>query len=304
MSGRAASCRPDREDDTVNSNRAQAYARRFEAVYAYIERHLSGDLSVERLSRVAHFSKFHFHRQFSLHAGISVNRYIQRTRLHHAARRLLFETHRRIIDIAMEAGFESAASFSRAFRSEFGRSPSRFRKHPAWPPWCERHPLPRREPGRPMDVNIIEFPETRIALLAHRGPPEQVNDAAVRFIEWRKSSGLSPVASSDTFGLAHDDPHTTDPSAFRFDICGSVDGEVPPNPQGVVAGLIPAGRCAVVRHHGSHERLGEAAYYLYREWLPESGEELRDFPLFFHYRNLITDTPEHELVTDVYLPLR
>lgn len=38
--------------------------------------HLSEDLSVERLSRVANFSKFHFHRQFSQYAGISVIRYI------------------------------------------------------------------------------------------------------------------------------------------------------------------------------------------------------------------------------------
>ena len=48
----------------------------------------------------------------------------------------------------------------------------------------------------------------------------------------------------------------------------------------------------------------ESAYYLYREWLPTSGEDLRDFPLFFHYLNLIPETPEHELLTDVYLPLK
>jgi AraC family transcriptional regulator len=55
---------------------------------------------------------------------------------------------------------------------------------------------------------------------------------------------------------------------------------------------------------GSHDRLGENIYYLYREWLPGSGEELRDFPLFFHYLNLMPDTPEHELLTDIYLPLK
>ncbi|MHB1285572.1 MAG: GyrI-like domain-containing protein [Leptospirales bacterium] len=38
--------------------------------------------------------------------------------------------------------------------------------------------------------------------------------------------------------------------------------------------------------------------------MPESGEDLRDFPLYFHYLNLITETPEHELITDIYLPLK
>lgn len=68
--------------------------------------------------------------------------------------------------------------------------------------------------------------------------------------------------------------------------------------------MIPGGRCAVVRHHGSHERIAESIYPLYREWLPQSGEELRDFPLFFHYLNLIPEVEEHELVTDIYLPLK
>jgi len=44
--------------------------------------------------------------------------------------------------------------------------------------------------------------------------------------------------------------------------------------------------------------------YLYGKWLPESGEELRDVPAFFHYLNLIADVDEHELQTGIYLPLK
>ena len=112
------------------------------------------------------------------------------------------------------------------------------------------------------------------------------------------------MATSDTFGLAHDDPRQHRAGGLPLRHLRHGRRRRAAQPARLIAGVIPAGRCAVVRHHGSHERLGEAAYYLYREWLPESGEELRDFPLFFHYRNLIPDTPEHELVTDVHLPLR
>ena len=83
-----------------------------------------------------------------------------------------------------------------------------------------------------------------------------------------------------------------------------VAGEVPANGQGVVTKTLPGGRCARVRHLGSHQRIGESIYALYRDWLPGSGEELRDFPLFFHYLNLLPDTPEAALVTDIYLPLK
>ena len=155
-----------------------------------------------------------------------------------------------------------------------------------------------------MEVKIIDFNETRVAALEHRGAPELVNDSVKEFISWRKQSGFSPINTSLTLGIVYDNPETTKPENFRFDICGSVNAAIPDNPQGVVNKVIPNGRCAVVRHLGPHNRIGESAYYLYREWLPNSGEELRDFPLFFHYLNLMPETPEHELVTDVYLPLK
>lgn len=289
----------------VKDARTAAYAQRFERVFAYIDRHLSDALSVDCLSQVANFSKFHFHRQFSQYAGISVTRYIQLMRLRRASYRLAFDDRSRVIDIALEAGFENPESFSRAFKQAFGQTPSQFRKCPAWRPWHQRYRFPKRERTRMMQVKIVDFPNTSVAALAHRGAPDGVNETALQFIAWRKASGLSPVASSNTYGIAYDDPASTPPEAFRFDICGAVDEAIPEdNPQGVVNKTIPGGRCAVVRHLGAHQRLGEAAYYLYRDWLPASGEELRDFPLFFHYLNLLPETPEHELVTDVYLPLK
>jgi AraC family transcriptional regulator len=284
-------------------SRASAYAERFNRVFDYIDQHLADELSVARLSQVANFSKYHFHRQFSEYCGISVSRYVQLMRLKRASYRLVFNNLDRVIDIALDAGFENPESFSRAFKHTFGQTPSEFRRHPAWKPWNERYHLPTRERKQSMEVKIVTFKQTQLAALEHRGAVELVNDAARTFIDWRKASGLSPVNSSMTFGIAYDNPDTTEPEDFRFDICGSVTADVPENAQGVINKAIPGGRCAVLRHLGSHERLGECAYYLYRDWLPESGEELRDFPMFFHYINLMPETPEHELITDVYLPL-
>ena len=153
-------------------------------------------------------------------------------------------------------------------------------------------------------MKIVEFQETLVAALEHRSAPERVTDSVKIFIEWRKASKLSPIASSRTFGIAYDDPNTTAPEAFRYDICGEVEAAIPANPQGVITKSIPGGRCAVLRHFGSRDRIDESAHYLYRKWLSESGEELREFPMFFHYLNLASQTPEHELITDIYLPLK
>jgi AraC family transcriptional regulator len=281
-----------------------AYGQRFARVLDYIERHLGDELSVERLSHEANFSKFHFHRQFSAYVGVNVSRYVQMLRLQRASRRLVFEPAAKIIDIAFEAGFETPESFSRAFKREYGQTPSQFRSAPAWKPWRKTYHFPSAKRVRNMDVKIVDFDAVKVAALEHLGPPERVKDSARKFIEWRKESRLSPKDKRRTFGIAYDNPDTTEPEAFRFDLCGEVDADVPPNPQGVLTKVIPGGRCALVRHLGNHDRIGECAYYLYREWLPGSGEELRDFPLFFHYLNLVSDTPEHELVTDVYLPIQ
>ena len=280
------------------------YAKKINKVCDYISEHLNEDLSVDRLSQIANFSKFHFHRQFSEYTGINVSRYILMMRLKRASYQLVFNKNYRIIDIAMDASFESPESFSRAFKKAFGQTPSQFRQKPEWKSWNGNYHTPAIERQLNMKVQINEFEETKVAVLEHRGAPEILNDSVSMFIEWRKQSKLSPVITSKTYGIAYDDPKTTEPEKFRFDICGSVNSEVPQNDQGVITRLIPGGRCAYLRHCGSHEGIDEKVHYLYGEWLPDSGEELRDFPCFFHYLNFFPEVSEHELITDIYLPLK
>ena len=73
----------------------------------------------------------------------------------------------------------------------------------------------------------------------------------------------------------------------------------------VKAGVIPDGRCAVLRYPGNTNNLEPAALYLYRDWLPASGEEARDFPIYS--RRQLSAIPEagmHEPVVEVFLPLK
>ena len=281
-----------------------AHAGRFQRVCLYIERHLDEPLSLETLSAIAHSSPYHFHRQFTACSGVPLYRYIQWLRLRRACWRLAFRPQDKIIDIALDAGFQNPESFSRAFRAAFAQSPSQFRQQPDWLEWHRRVPKHTLQEQHPMDVKIIQLPTTQIARLRHRGNPDLVNETAAKFIAWRKVSGLSPVASCATWGISWDDPAATPADDFRFDIGGTVSQPVPENSFGVVNGEIPGGRCAVVRHHGSLDTLAQSIWFLYRDWLPASGEALRDFPVFFRYLNFVHEVGEHELQTDVYLPLK
>jgi AraC family transcriptional regulator len=156
---------------------------------------------------------------------------------------------------------------------------------------------------RPEDVKIIVFPETRVATLQHRGDPARIEDSIAHFIAWRRQNRLSPDASA-TFNLLYSDAAQTPPHEFRLDLCAATPQAVAENPFGVVAGTIPGGRCAVLRHHGSDDTLAETLRYLYSSWLPSSGEEPRDFPLYIQRLRFFPDVPEPEAISDVFLPLK
>ena len=155
-----------------------------------------------------------------------------------------------------------------------------------------------------MNIEIIDFDETLIAALEHQGSPDLILDSVRTFIEWRKKSGLSPVSKYRTFGIPYTDPDTTPPEDFRFAICGEIDRPVPKNPQGVINKQIPGGRCARLRYIGSTDEIKAPVIAFYQEWLPDSDEKLRDFPVFFHYIKRVPEVPEHEQVTDIYFPLQ
>jgi AraC family transcriptional regulator len=278
-------------------------------VLAHIDAHLDEDLSVEALSRVAAFSKHHFHRQFSAALGIGVHRYVQLVRLKRASYRLAFRTGETITDIAFDAGYEGPEAFARAFRQRLGQAPSDFRRTPDWAaletacrPVSDARSRQMTEQPSDERVAIVEFPATQVAVLEHRGDPALIGDTIRRFIAWRREVGLPPRLSA-TFNILYDDPVETPPEAFRLDLCAATERDLPLEAAGLVIRILPGGRCARLRHIGPEEGLGRAIRYLYADWLPRSGQQLRDFPLFCQRVRFFPDVPEAEATTDIFLPL-
>jgi AraC family transcriptional regulator len=287
----------------------ESYRARFRKVLEYIDANLNDDLSVERLSSVAAFSKYHFHRQFAQLFGIGVYKYVQLRRLKRASYQLAFRSHSQIIDIALANGYEGPESFSRAFKKSIGQSPSEFRRQPRWDPWYATYqPLNElrsnhmKSAKQAEQIKIINFDATKVAAFEHRGDPRLIGDSVRRFIAWRKQNNL-PLSVSATFNILYDNPTEVAPEDFHLDLCAATDRDVADSEFGVVGKMIPGGRCAVLRHIGSDDTLGETVSYLYSDWLPQSGEERRDFPMYFQRVKLFPDVPENQAVTDVFLPL-
>jgi AraC family transcriptional regulator len=294
----------------LTTRSTDAYVHRFQKTLEYIDTHLSDDLSLDRLSRIAAFSKHHFLRQFSELFGLGIYQYVQLNRLKRASYRLAFRQGQSVIDIALESGYDSPESFARAFKKSTGQTPTEFRRQPRWTSWqqtcgvlADLRKNHMKMTHRLSDVKIVDFDATHVGVLEHRGDPALIGNSITQFIAWRKHNHLHPTHSA-TFNILYGDPANGDPAAFRLDLCASVERETDDEPYGVIRKTIPAGRCAVLRHIGSDDTLGQSISFLYKDWLPQSGEEPGDFPLFLQRVHFYPDVPETEMVLDLHLPLK
>lgn len=287
------------------------YEERMQRVLDHVDAHLDDDLDLEAVSRIAAFSKFHFHRQFAAIFGLSVHRYIQLARLKRASHQLASERTQSITEIAMDAGYDAPDAFARAFRQRFGQSPSSFRKSPDWAPWLSAFgPLnSARSKLMPIqydhaDVTIRDVAPTPVAILEHRGDRAALPATIERFIAWRKAAGLSP-ATSPTFNIFRSERTPDDPADYSMDLCVGTDRPIDPDDTVMKAGVIPGGRCAVLRVEHDTHNLEPAAHFLYGDWLPTSGEEARDFPIYCRRQlSVPSDGAAADVVAELFLPLK
>jgi AraC family transcriptional regulator len=293
----------------LSSSPADRYRARFRAVLEFIDAHLDEPLDLERLSAVASFSKFHFQRQFTEWFGLGVAKYVQLARLKRASYRLAFREDESVLSIAYASGYEAPEAFARAYKKTLRQTPSDFRKDPNWSSWYAAYdPLRKLRSNHMNDsidieqVRIVDFAGATVATLEHRGDARRIGDSIRTFIEWRKQSGLHPSTSA-TYNILYDDPMAVAPDDYRFDLCAATDRPVPPNAHGIVTKSIPPGRCAVLRITGGDDALACGVRFLYSQWLPQSGEELRDFPLFLQRVHFFPDVPEHQQLVELFLPL-
>ncbi len=93
----------------------------------YIDSHLAEHITIDQLADRYYLSPYYFHRMFSVIVGKAIAEYIRDRRLEHACV-LLSETDKPILDIGLDCGYDSAQSFSRAFKNCYGVPPVEYRK--------------------------------------------------------------------------------------------------------------------------------------------------------------------------------
>ena len=101
--------------------------KRIQNAVNFIEENLSQPIRLKDISKAAFSSLSYFHRIFYFTTGFTVKEYIRKRRLSIAAYQLHC-THFSITDIALNAGYETLESFTRAFKKHYAVSPRAFRQ--------------------------------------------------------------------------------------------------------------------------------------------------------------------------------
>jgi AraC family transcriptional regulator len=298
------------------------YERRLNLVINHIANHLDEPLPLEILAGIAMWSPYHFHRIFKGMMGETLSDFVWRLRLERAANRLRTQPATPITDIALDCGFATPSSFSRAFRQRFGVTASRYRSQssegrklgkaaPALPPYPDHMGAarPRSDRGRqPMHVEVQQLPAYHVAYIRRLGYAkgvyqEHLNTAFQQVCSW--------VATRDLFGpdtlvigVPHDNPDVTPNDRCRYDACVTIPAAVTEAGDGVDIQTLAGGQYAV--HHidvRDPAEIGQAVDTLYGQWLPASGYQTDDRPCLEIYRESGETPPGTRIVLDYCIPV-
>ena len=276
------------------------YGRRIARAMALIAADPARNPTLDELAGAAAFSPFHFHRIYRELAGETPAETLARERLSRGAL-LLVRDSLPVAQVAARCGYGSAAAFTRAFRAAYGIPPAAYRDRggigapiPA--------PAPTLEETAMFDVTIRAEPALRLAALPHRGPYSTMGTSFDQLSAWAAARGL--IGPETRFiGLYHNDPMTVPEAELRSDACLTVPAGTEGG-DGVRILDLPATRCAVLVFRGPYAELEPVYTWLYRDWLPASGEEPADQPPREEYLNDPKSLPPAEWLTAVMLPLR
>lgn len=137
----------------------------------YIEENLYSDITLDNLARVSGFSPWYAYRLFVLYLNITPSAYIRKLRLSKSALRLRDEKIK-ILDVALDVGYDSVDGYQRAFCREFGCNPKEYARCPSpiylFKPYKVKYSVMRKEEQtmqtRNIFIQMIEKPQRKVII--------------------------------------------------------------------------------------------------------------------------------------------
>ncbi|WP_373232817.1 helix-turn-helix domain-containing protein [Cohnella sp.] len=273
-----------------------------EDALAHIENNLQESLSVDSVASVFNLSKFYFHRLFSAMMGCSLSQYILTRRLN-ASLTFIDNKELSLTQIAYQLGFGTQASFTRAFKRQYGIPPSSLRtENKSIPP----EPLPSvvRRPFKNMNGDVVtDFSLTELESIKVSGVAFEVDLAEDYKTEIRsRSKMLLNRIDEAVNGPCYVIYSNCQPNSTRFKVLCGIPREVRINEPYYFVVDVPELFCAKFKYTGDILDIGEVLKTDYARFLKVSKQEteashIELIQVFDDIRNL--ESPYH-----VYAPVK
>jgi AraC family transcriptional regulator len=275
----------------------------------FVEAHLFEEVPLTAIAERGGSSPWHFHRVFVALTGETPASYVWKRRLSEICRRLV-ETRQPLVEVALECGFESQATFTRAFTRHVGVSPGRFRR-------TQPHSLPaylyprldlqmlaeRRRRMDTMEARVVRRPAFHVIGMAGRFTPTsgRIPELWGRFVP--RLHEVPHRRGEHTLGLCVDaDPAAVADVGFTYVAAVELEGAAAP-PDGMIALTVPASSYAVLTHCGHVSRLPDTVRHVWGHWLPAARYRHVPAPDFELYDPARWNAGTGEGEVDLYVPI-
>nr|WP_321378673.1 AraC family transcriptional regulator [uncultured Bacteroides sp.] len=284
----------------IKSSTREEYLKRVNVVVDYINNHLDEELDLQKLAEMSNLSTYHFHRIMKAFLGETLGAYIIRVRLETAVR-LLRYTDLPVEQIAYSVGYEMPSSLSKSFKQFYDITPLEYRNNKNF---VIMKPVQLNPDLKLKSPKVIDI-ETKTAIYIRlTGAYSELDFCGAWGKLWAyvKENKLFS-AGIEHISIYHDDPKVTNSEKLRTDVCLVLPK--PAEPKGEIGVKeIAGGKYAVFSYQGPYTNLGIVYDTIFAQWLPDSGYELRNAPLYEKYINDPSRTEEAKLKTEIYIPLQ
>lgn len=283
----------------MNRSRTHAsYEARLNRVIDHIYAHLDDEIRLDGLAEIACLSPYHWHRIYTAMRAETISATIRRLRLLRAADRLA-NSDAPIKAIGEHAGYSAVDAFGRAFKEAYGQTPANYRANGSHAAFKTAN---RERDAHGFPVTTVTLPPVRCAAVAHAGTYMQIDKAMGRLFKELASRNLIKP-DQKMIAVFLDDPDLVPVDRLRSQACSPVAENAdlaPPLDEAILRG----GLYAKLRYKGPYSDMKEAYRWLLGVWLPNSGHEADDAPVFEAYLNNPMDVSPADLMTDIHLPLQ
>ena len=284
----------------IKTSTREEYLKRVNVVVDYINNHLDEELDLQKLAEMSNLSTYHFHRIMKAFLGETLGAYIIRVRLETAVR-LLRYTDLPVEQIAYSVGYEMPSSLSKSFKQFYDITPLEYRNNKNF---VIMKPVQLNPDLNLKSPKVIDIETKKAIYIRLTGAYSELDFCGAWGKLWAyvKENKLFS-AGIEHISIYHDDPKVTTSEKLRTDVCLVLPK--PAEPKGEIGVKeIAGGKYAVFLYQGPYTNLGIVYDTIFAQWLPDSGYELRNAPLYEKYINDPSRTEEAKLKTEIYIPLQ